>query len=113
MKKLMVILSVFIICVCILNYNNKDAKFSFEEYITNLSDNVSYFPKPPDVSSFKSFGQYIEETSDKTDLIIKKFFNWFAYTLSILWDFICYSFKILLWLVYTIGVFFKNLIIWG
>ena len=41
MKKLMVILSVFIICVCILNYNNKDAKFSFENYIIELTLNCS------------------------------------------------------------------------
>ena len=61
----MVILSVFIICVCILNYNNKDAKFSFENYIIELSENISYLPKPPDVSSFKSFTQYVEDIDDK------------------------------------------------
>lgn len=111
MKKLMVILSVFIICVCILNYNNKDAKFSFENYIIELSENISYLPKPPDVSSFKSFTQYVEDIDDEK--CARTFFNWFAYTFSILWDFICYPFKVLFWLVYTIGVFFKNLIVWG
>lgn len=111
MKKFIVILSVFIICVCILNYNNKDATFSFEDYIIELSENISYFPEPPDVASFKSFTQYVEDIDEKK--CARTFFNWFAYTFSILWDFICYPFKVLFWLVKTIGAFFKNLILWG
>ena len=111
MKKVVIIFIVFISCICILNYNNKDATFSLEDYISEVSNEISYLPKPPDVSSFKSFSQYVEDLDDKK--CARTFYNWFAYTFQILWDFICYPFRFLYWLIHTIAVFFKNLIIWG
>lgn len=111
MKGFLSVLLVLIICLCILNYNNENASFDFEEYITNISDNVEFMPKPPSGSDFMSY-QEIQDTME-TKNILKIFLEFVGVNLKTLWAFIMYPFKWLFWLVKNIVVFFKDLIIWG
>lgn len=110
MKSVFTVLLVFVACLCILNYNNKDATFNFEEYIANLSENLSYMPKPPSLTDFQSY----KEFSDKDNgFFTGVFFRWIGSFFEILWDFVLYPFKLIWFFIKTIGLFFKDLIIWG
>lgn len=109
MKSFLSILLVLVICLCILNYNNEEASFDFEEYITNLSDNLEFMPKPPSANDFFS----IAEAKEEEKALLKAIFLFISENLKILWSFIMYPFKWIFWLVKNIVIFFKDLIIWG
>ncbi len=111
MKKILAIILVLIICLCILNYNNENASFDFEDYITNVSNNVEFMPKPPSSSDFKTYDDISAENN--TSNIFKIFIKFFGTNLQTLWNFIMYPFRWLFWLIKNVIIFFKDLIIWG
>lgn len=110
MKNVFMFVFCLIVCLCILNYNNKDATFDIEEYLNSVNENVRYMPLPPSVSDFKSY----QEFKDDNDWgYTRAFFGWVGDTMKVLWSFIVFPFKVMWFFVSNIDVLFRGLIIWS
>lgn len=110
MKNVFMFVFCLIVCLCILNYNNKDATFDIEEYLNSVNENVRYMPLPPSVSDFKSY----EEVLDKEGFgYTKTFFLFIADNFKVLFNFIVFPYKVIWFFISNIKVIIGDLLIWS
>lgn len=103
MKNVFMFVFCLIVCLCILNYNNKDATFDIEEYLNSVNENVRYMPLPPSLSDFYS----IEEAREEEKYLLKAIFLFISENVKILWSFIMFPFKVIWFFVSNIDVLFS------
>lgn len=120
MKKILSVFLCLAIIVALFTINNENKEFSFEAYLTNLSqvsDDRPTMPSTEDiVSTFEEFGNYDTENTDLS------FFNglkdiWTA--LKLIYECVVFAIKFLIYIVeYIVYIgkvgcaLFYNLLVW-
>lgn len=97
-KVIGVVLGVSALFAVVVKAGNIDKDFSFETYITNITENVKPFP------SFPSFSEYVEGGSDWD--IAKNFFKWVGASVS-------YPVKLIGVVTYNLGLILGGLFDFG
>ncbi|CDC68710.1 unknown [Staphylococcus sp. CAG:324] len=110
MKKIFMFVFCLIVCLCILNYNNKDATFDIEQYLNNINENVSYMPLPPSISDFKTYQEFVDDNSYG---FTRGFFAWVGDIMKVLWSFIIFPYKVIWFFISNIKVIIGDLLIWS
>lgn len=110
MKNVFIFIFCLIVCLCILNYNNKDATFDIEQYLNNINENVSYMPLPPSISDFKS---YNEIRLDNDYGYTRAFFAFIGETFATIFNFIVFPFKMIWFFITNLKVIFGDLLLWS
>lgn len=111
MKKFFIFILCIIVCLCILNYNNKNATFDIEVYLKNINDNVTYLPLPPSISDFKTYKEVADESDTK--FFVKNGFLFLSENLKTLWSFIVFPFKMIWFFITNLKVIFGDLLLWS
>lgn len=111
MKNIFMFVFCLIVCLCILNYNNKDATFDIEQYLNNINENVSYMPLPPSVSDFSSMSE-IAENLDSNN-IFRIGFEFLEINFRVLWNFVLFPYKVMWFFISNLNLIIGDLLIWS